>query len=500
MRLRLYSAIMIALACLLPFTSYTTLYASSVIYPDGTKKPISVKQVNGLPYVSLLSLAEAFGASTYWAPEKMKMVLRWKGGSIKVTAFNPIVVVGEGRNFNLPEVPTFIDGSLYVPAGPFIRIADEVVAGDLRWDGRDIIVKERARNILGLKVEERANGTMVIINTAGKLPVEHNTGSPGWFNLSIYGGILSAEDISSNRPRGSVRRIKAYQYEDSAQISFLVDTEIKDIKVYQAENPDRIIILMRKNLPGRTASVVTEPQPDRNIWSFHTVVVDAGHGERDPGAIGRGGTMEKDVTLDIAKRLARLLKDRLGVKVIMTRTGDEFVGLAERARIANRNGGKIFISIHTNASRKPGMGGIETYFLSEAKTEEAEEVARRENSSIRFEEPSEVEGIDLEDFSLADIQLDMISDQCLKESQDLAALIQSELVRSLRLKDRGVKQAGFYVLKGTAGSMPSVLVEVGFISNRYEEKLLKSRGFRQRAAEAIYRAVKAFKQMHESGI
>ncbi len=488
------------LVCLFLFAIYATSHASSVIYPGGARKPISVKQINGVPYVSLTSLAHAFDASTYWAPAKMKMVLRWKAGRIKITAFNPIVVIGENRKFNLPEVPVFIEGSLYVPAEPFIEIVDEIVAGDLRWYGEDIMVKEKARNVVSLKVEERANGTMVIVNTVGKLPIEYNTTSSRWFNLSVYGGTLSPDDISSDRSKGSVSRIRAYQYEDSAQISLLVDAEVKDIKVYQTDSPDRIVILMRKNLPGSVSSVIAEPQADRDIWSFHTVVVDAGHGERDPGAIGRGGTEEKEVTFDIAERLAKLLESRLKVKVIMTRTKDEFVGLTERARMANRNGGKIFVSIHTNASKKASMGGIETYFLSEAKTKEAEEVARLENSSIRFEEPSEVEGIDLEDFSLADIQLDMISDQCIKESQDLAAIIQSELVKSLRLKDRGVKQAGFYVLKGTAGSMPSVLVEVGFITNRYEEKLLRSRGFRQKSAEAIFRAIKAFKSMHETGI
>ncbi len=225
----------------------------------------------------------------------------------------------------------------------------------------------------------------------------------------------------------------------------------------------------------------------REQWRIDKIVIDPGHGGHDPGAVGRGKTREKDIVLDIARRLRKALRKRAGSKVVMTRDKDEFVPLAERTRIANRSGGKLFISIHCNASPDRRARGHETYFLAPAQNEYAMQVALKENSVIRYEESQE-QYADLSDENF--ILLTMAQSQFIKESEDFAATLLKSMRKRTKLRNRGVDQAGFYVLIGA--SMPAVLVETAFISNQGEEKLLKKKDFRQKLADGICDAVIEF--------
>jgi N-acetylmuramoyl-L-alanine amidase len=232
---------------------------------------------------------------------------------------------------------------------------------------------------------------------------------------------------------------------------------------------------------------------------IHTVVIDPGHGGKDVGAVGPTGLQEKEVALKVALYLKRLIEQRLRIRAILTRSSDEFVPLGERARTALENDGRMFISLHCNATprRQRRAGGTEVYFLSEARTEEAREVARRENAALEFEGKGAAEEANGNPV-LRDIFEGMSSDQYLKESQDLAAEIRGAVARAGgMLKDRGVKQAGFYVMKGTQARMPSVLVEMAFISSPREERLLRRDAFQRQLAEAIFDGVRAFKAKTE---
>ncbi len=236
-------------------------------------------------------------------------------------------------------------------------------------------------------------------------------------------------------------------------------------------------------------------EADSTAWAIETVVIDPGHGGRDPGALGRAGTREKEVVLKIANRLRKLLERRLKVRVVLTRTDDSFVPLRERARIAIRNAGRIFVSLHCNASSRSGASGTEVFFLSEAKTSEAAEVARMENAALQFEDEETREEAYAE---LEGIARGMLSTQFLKESQDLAADIRQQIGQRVpKTVDRGVKQANFFVMRGTMGAMPSVLVEVGFISNRSEERRLRSAAHQKQVADAVCRGIETFKRRYE---
>lgn len=226
---------------------------------------------------------------------------------------------------------------------------------------------------------------------------------------------------------------------------------------------------------GAPATAPSSPRP-RGAWR---IVVDAGHGGRDPGSIGRGGTREKDVTLKVARGLAERLEED-GVDVVLTREGDEFIALGERTRIANREEADLFVSIHANSSESRSAEGFETYFLSAAKSEDARRVAKMENSAILYESP-EIDPASLDELNF--ILWDLAQNEYLRESSALAATIQEELERRMSLASRGVKQAGFFVLNGAY--MPAVLFEMGFISNPREETLLNDPAFRSRLVDGL---------------
>jgi N-acetylmuramoyl-L-alanine amidase len=213
------------------------------------------------------------------------------------------------------------------------------------------------------------------------------------------------------------------------------------------------------------------------------IVIDAGHGGRDPGAQGPGYT-EANLTLDIALRLEKLLAKEPGVEVILTRRTDEYVGLQERTAIANREGADLFLSIHANASRNRAARGIESYLLNFALTPDAAAVAARENASST-----------LTMSHLNDLVKQIALNSKLDESRDLARQVQTAMVRKLRasnqqVKDLGVKQAPFVVLVGA--SMPSVLVEVSFLTNKQEGRMLGTGAYRQRIAEALLDGVRRY--------
>ncbi|HXZ10902.1 MAG TPA: N-acetylmuramoyl-L-alanine amidase [Candidatus Sulfotelmatobacter sp.] len=212
------------------------------------------------------------------------------------------------------------------------------------------------------------------------------------------------------------------------------------------------------------------------------IVIDPGHGGHDTGTIGPHGLMEKDLCLDVAQRLGRLIEDKLpGAEVIYTRKDDTFVPLEDRTAIANQASADLFISIHANSSRDHAARGVETYYLNFSTSEESMEVAARENA--RSQESMH---------DLEEIIKKIARNEKIEESKELASDIQESLTQRLQLashsqKDRGVKKAPFIVLIGA--NMPSVLSEISFVSNPNDERLLRKGDQRQRIADGLYRGI-----------
>ena len=226
---------------------------------------------------------------------------------------------------------------------------------------------------------------------------------------------------------------------------------------------------------------------EKEKWEFKTIVIDAGHGGKDPGAVGYRGTKEKDIALDVAKRLEKKLSKNMNVKIIMTRDEDVFLRLSERTKIANESNGNLFISIHTNAAEDRRASGFETFLIGPNKNEAAVRVAARENAVLELEGTTDKK-LTNEDL----IQATIAQSAFASKSEQFASMVQKEIKKRVQSKDRGVKQAGFYVLMGA--SMPNVLVELGFISNPSEEKKLRSPQYRDQLATAIYRAVEQYQK------
>jgi N-acetylmuramoyl-L-alanine amidase len=256
-----------------------------------------------------------------------------------------------------------------------------------------------------------------------------------------------------------------------------VDTDTASNKVEAKPAEDDVKIIPAKPTSNGDRSLV------RSLGlKLQRVIIDPGHGGHDTGTIGPSGYTEKDLVLDVSKRLKGLIEKEIGAEVILTRDDDRFIPLESRTAIANQHEGDLFISVHANSSRVRTVRGVETFFLNLTTSREALDIATRENAA------SEHSIHELQDLSKKILLQDKV-----EESRELARVMQKSLAgRKNSGIDRGVKQAPFIVLMGA--NMPSILTEISFISNPQEEKLLKDSDYRQSIAESLFVGVKSYSE------
>jgi N-acetylmuramoyl-L-alanine amidase len=256
---------------------------------------------------------------------------------------------------------------------------------------------------------------------------------------------------------------------------------------FELRNPFRLIIDLQGSRPGEFIEQVqsTERDPSKII-----IVIDPGHGGVEEGAEGPTGVLEKNITLDLSRRLKQKLDGDPSINVVLTRDEDRLVGLDERTAIANHNQADLFVSIHLNASTRSKATGAETYFLSaDATDDEARTLAALENRAFGVDQQSIVtsddqrRGLDL-------VLWDLAQNQYIAQSSLLAESVQRHMNQLTGIRDRGVRQAPFRVLMGA--TMPAILVEVGFITNPAEETRIKSMAYRNRIVDALASAVYDF--------
>lgn len=229
-------------------------------------------------------------------------------------------------------------------------------------------------------------------------------------------------------------------------------------------------------------------------YTIKKIVLDPGHGGKDPGAIGISGkNYEKTLTLKVAKKVKKILEENLDVEVYLTRNEDKFVSLQDRTIAANTMEADLFVSIHFNAHNNSKANGIEVYYLSTAKTDEARAVEALENSVV-YDFEGGVEAVKNYN-DLAFILADMTQSEHLEESYQQALTIQNYLTKETGARDRGIKQANFYVLRGAF--MPSVLLELGYITNKEEEKKVSKDQYQNKLAQAIYKGIRDFKRKYD---
>lgn len=254
------------------------------------------------------------------------------------------------------------------------------------------------------------------------------------------------------------------------------------------------VSFVKYNLRDLVGEMALERVHEKEVskrFSIKTIVIDAGHGGKDPGAIGRRFKKEKHLTLAISKKLKDILEGR-GLKVIMTRDSDTFVSLPRRVEIANKSAADLFVSIHINASRTRSLKGFECYYLSNTADDNARALQAAENATLKLEEahsaPADSSG-------LKATLWDMVLSETRAESADLASHICRNVEGSDTVENRGVRSARFYVLKGAR--MPAVLVEVAYISNRAEEMKLRDGAFLDKVTDAVAKGIMAYKREYE---
>ncbi|OQY22285.1 MAG: hypothetical protein B6I37_07425 [Desulfobacteraceae bacterium 4572_35.2] len=359
-------------------------------------------------------------------------------------------------------------------------------------------------------VIELNHSTQFKVNTLSPSPKDNSSAR---LYLDLWGATKVAS-LASSYPvnQGVVERIRVGVNRKSIRVVCDLK-QLTRYKVIELQNPPRIVIDIAREKGAVIAasqprlestpqagqqdittvlSQVPQSQPMRiHLPDVATkskgtlrIVVDAGHGGKDPGAIGPNRLYEKDVVLKLAKKFASRLRSSLGCEVLLTRDRDVYIPLRQRTAYANEVGADLFISIHANASTNKKIFGIETFYLNFSKNDKAVAVAARENG-MTIKEMGDLELI----------LFDMMANAKINESSRLATDIQTSLITSLSkrysdIKDMGVRQGPFHVLLGA--TMPSVLVEVAFISNKMEAKRLNSSVYRERAAEAIVTGVKKY--------
>lgn len=441
-------------------------------------------------FLSSTDLATVLQVGRYWRIDVRKLVLRIDDQRLTFTVGARAVVAGEESVLLRHEVQ-YHRGEPWIPMEFLSHVLGELTerSVDVDADQSRITLGTRSLNVTALEVVRgEQGGTELRIRLREALAFRVDDSRMRNLVVKIYGGVLDPGSLSLGTPRGLVNAVRSTQQDGFA----LVEVELSELALrYQSltEVGGSTIVLRIEEAPvtlipdpvprGPNLVQTLPPEARGREVNVRRVVIDPGHGGSDDGAVGRDRLLEKEVTLAVARELERVLERRHDIDVVLTRTDDAFLGLIERTELANREGADLFISLHCNAWANAGANGVETYFLSPAKSEWDAGVARAENSSVRAAE-------DL-DFIL----WDLVQNVYIQESATLAEAVQGRLVEDLGMQNRGVKQAGFRVLVGAF--MPAILVELGFLTSREDAAKLSDPDWQREAAESLAGAVVEFR-------
>lgn len=467
-------------------------------FPQDAPSSIQATEQDGILYVSANRFAELLSYSVFSNSKNRKMILRAGVKNIKLSPMNPFVMVDDAVVQMALETRLEEDG-IHIPLAVFLDAVGDRLPDPMVFDQNQRILmrKYNPYNISAVAVEDKANGTLIRISTTKDFKesdIAHFVRRE-YLYVTLLDGRLDSTRLAAEFESGLVRKIVPFQLENAAQISFMLSRKVRDEKVFV--NPGEVLISLRTEGAFDPDAIQARLDDSKKRWLIDRIIIDPGHGGRDPGATSPYSKLtEKEVNLDIGLRLKKLIESNMkDVDVLMTREKDEFIPVKDRTKFANANGGKLFISIHCNANPSKSLRGISTYILGTERSEEALAVAEAENSVIELEESSEA----YEEMQEAAHILNAIAQSSyLKESEELARIVSDNVCKKAGPPNKGVYQGPFYVLMGAA--MPRILIETAFITNSWEEKLLRRRDFRQKVAEAIFESVKLFKERSEAGI
>jgi len=453
----------------------------------------------GYTYISVEDFAQAMHYGLYSNEEKKKCVLYIAKDRITFTADNTFIKVND-EMVQVPLGAIWHEGEVWAPLTYFVPVLSKYSAMFLRFNEskQKLSVEANDINISGVQVLEKENGTLIRVSATQEfsekdivLDIRYNH-----FHIDVYGGKINPDRFATIPGAGVISKVEGIQLGETASLVFKLKGKIisRDLVLDEDSNDFYVNLRTQESLTQEESDhdkIKKELEAQRKRWMIDTIVLDAGHGGKDPGAIGYRKSKEKDLVLPITLQLGKLInKNMPDVRVVYTRQKDVFIPLWKRTKIANDVDAKLFISVHCNSNNSRRPSGFETYFLSSEKDEKAKGVVLKENSAIEFEDKKDQQRYEGLNFILAT----MLQSVNVKRSQFLATNIQTSLeskLKKLGMSNRGVKQGPFWVLVGA--TMPNVLVESGYLSNSHEEKLLKEKTTQRKIAEGIFAGIKKYK-------
>jgi N-acetylmuramoyl-L-alanine amidase len=438
----------------------------------------------GRTYVELDRVAASLGTRLDATPGSINAYLRTPGHVVTLTR-NWAHVVVDGKPMVL-DAPVRVKAGVWLVPEMFVgRVLPRLAVSATPVSAKAPAPPPRSApvpvTLEDLRVRSYPSFTRVVLETAGAVTYRQESGASRELRLRI--GNLVAEPRSEEIRDGLVAEARLERAGVDGVLRVTFDGPPVEPKVTALTDPHRLVLDFRRP---------QEPGGDRPTGApLKLIVLDAGHGGHDPGATGPTGLTEKELVLDVTRRVARLAEEHLGVKVRLSRDGDHFVTLRDRTTFANRERADLFVSIHANAHREAALAGVETFFLSsEATDSHARQLAAQENSVVQLEAPVSARPNRAD--AVRAILWDLAQSEFQMESSRLAEIVQDSMTRSLRIPNRGVKQAGFHVLGGAA--MPAVLLEIGFVTNPSEERRLKDSRYRDEIARAILAGLAEYKR------
>lgn len=440
--------IVLALTCILPY-NYEIVCDNRSISVDAVKVAFQ-------DYVPLKPIADLIGTNYVLDNNTQRLYLTRQDRQLEIIGNVPVIRQNTVYK-NIPFAPLYIGGDIYFPVHeiiPTIGASFEKL----------MFIKEITEAPLIERIELVEKGDSTVLKFSWPREIDFDVQFLLKKAIVEIDGQYPQKPVP--KPTGAVSSVQVFPYTTYTRL----ELDLDGVNAYLERGKEVIFY-------------------HKISHKVNLVVIDPGHGGIDPGAVGKKGLYEKDANLEIAKFLRAYLEDSLGIRIIITREKDEYLSLKTRTNIANRHSADLFVSIHCNASgRGTQMRGFETFFLSEARTTEARAVEALENAALKFDDIEPDDALNL-------ILYDLAQSAYLEESNLFAESIQDHAQSTLNIPSRGVKQAGFYVLRGAF--MPAVLVECAFVSNPEEERLLKQKSFRKELAHCIFKGIEHYIDSYE---
>ncbi|MBL0058871.1 MAG: N-acetylmuramoyl-L-alanine amidase [Elusimicrobia bacterium] len=484
----------------------------NTVVDGNVRTGVQVFTIEENPCLSLRTIKQVFGGRVQWKRVSRRIVYLSEGRTAEFTLDVSTAVVG-GKALPLATPPRAWGSDVFLPVSLLVTPEfQSLVASQVQWNAaRRNLTVDPSPAVSSPRFYSYPNKSRLTIDIGPHVDYRVLAHRDNILTLRFYGGRAREwEKVSVDD--GAIASVEVDPRARTTDVIVTLGAGTADPAIYLEESPRSVVVeVLRAGAPGKPGSASTPktaqrpprpgtpalppPElspPDRArpradidapylaLSPIRTIVIDPGHGGKDVGAVGPNGTLEKDVNLQIGLALAKLLNKEGRFKVILTRANDSFVTLQDRSSMANKAKADLFISLHCNAGLKRESGGFEVYFLSEKATnDEAAAVARRENAVVELEG---VAGKAREE--LEGLLWSLARNEHMNDSSAIAVHIDRQITKRLSIGNRGVKQAGFYVLRGT--SMPAILVESAFITHPKEEGLLRSSRFHVKLVDALY--------------